>query len=303
LPHSGPEETRNDDHEFRQSKDLPDDPRLTAYALGEIEGDERAAVEAALRGDAALRAAVEDIRAAAAQLECALATEALPAAPGMKPAADVKALARPVRGVLLRFPQAYFVVSGLAAACFMVFVMVRDPDARPVAAVTEGKVYTVLNLPPAESAVAASEPEAPDLVAVPPKTVMLQVPDFSQDAAPSPEASRKDESLLGQAGNSIPPTPSALDAAKEGTGTTPGTFLREKAITLETQPMRKLAGNDAGENGGARRWFLKNPSAVRRSQERSVLKFTPSPSPPSGRGWRTSRGARKITPTARTANF
>mgnify|MGYP000405350830 CR=1 FL=1 len=171
----------------------------------------------------------------------------------MKPAADVKALARPVRGVLLRFPQAYFVVSGLAAACFMVFVMVRDPDARPVAAVTEGKVYTVLNLPPAESAVAASEPEAPDLVAVPPKTVMLQVPDFSQDAAPSPEASRKDESLLGQAGNSIPPTPSALDAAKEGTGTTPGTFLREKAITLETQPMRKLAGNDAGENGGARR--------------------------------------------------
>ena len=31
----------------------PDDPRLTAYALGELEGEARAAVEAALRADPA----------------------------------------------------------------------------------------------------------------------------------------------------------------------------------------------------------------------------------------------------------
>lgn len=55
----------------------PDDPRLTAYALGELSGDERAAVEAALRQDPALRAAVEEIRALAGQIEGALAGDAI----------------------------------------------------------------------------------------------------------------------------------------------------------------------------------------------------------------------------------
>lgn len=54
----------------------PDDPRLTAYALGELSGDERATVEAALRQDPALRAAVEEIRALAGQIEGALAGDA-----------------------------------------------------------------------------------------------------------------------------------------------------------------------------------------------------------------------------------
>jgi len=55
---------------------LPDDPKLTAYALGELTGDERAAVEAALRQNPALRVVVDDIRAAATQIEAALAEEA-----------------------------------------------------------------------------------------------------------------------------------------------------------------------------------------------------------------------------------
>ena len=53
----------------------PEDPQLTAYALGELEGDERAAVEAALRRDPSLRLVVEDIRAAAGRVEAALANE------------------------------------------------------------------------------------------------------------------------------------------------------------------------------------------------------------------------------------
>ena len=56
----------------------PEDPRLTAYALGELEGEERAAIEAALRRDPGLRAAVEQIRATAAQIEDALVTEPAP---------------------------------------------------------------------------------------------------------------------------------------------------------------------------------------------------------------------------------
>jgi anti-sigma factor RsiW len=55
---------------------LPDDPRLTAYAVGELAGPDRAAVEAALRRDPALRAQVEELRATAALLASARAAEA-----------------------------------------------------------------------------------------------------------------------------------------------------------------------------------------------------------------------------------
>src|SRR3954471_3415496 len=62
----------------------PDDPRLTAYALGEITGDERAAIEGALRENPALRALVDDIRTTTAQIEAALAAEARGPLPGEK---------------------------------------------------------------------------------------------------------------------------------------------------------------------------------------------------------------------------
>jgi len=58
----------------------PDDARLTAYALGQLDGDDladgRAAVEAALAGDAALAGEVDAIRAMAVGLTAALAAEA-----------------------------------------------------------------------------------------------------------------------------------------------------------------------------------------------------------------------------------
>ena len=57
----------------------PEDPRLTAYVLGELEEPERAAVEAALAEDGAARRAVEEIRAAARLLEEELKKEAAPA--------------------------------------------------------------------------------------------------------------------------------------------------------------------------------------------------------------------------------
>ena len=48
---------------MNDSKILPDDPKLTAYALGELEGEERAAVEVALELNPALRGTVDEIRA------------------------------------------------------------------------------------------------------------------------------------------------------------------------------------------------------------------------------------------------
>ncbi|MFG0315833.1 MAG: von Willebrand factor type A domain-containing protein [Planctomycetota bacterium JB042] len=56
-----------------------DDWRLSAYVAGELDGDERAAVERLLAEDAAARAFVEELRAAAGALEEALTEEEAPA--------------------------------------------------------------------------------------------------------------------------------------------------------------------------------------------------------------------------------
>lgn len=111
---------------------MPDDPRLTAYALGELEGDERASVEAAVRANPELRAAVEEIRATMAHLEAALAAEAAADdAGGAGALQTIAARAQPSglggegprkRGKLIPFPQLYYVVGGLAAACLALVV-------------------------------------------------------------------------------------------------------------------------------------------------------------------------------------
>ena len=136
------------------NKLLPDDQRLTAYALGELEGDERAAVEAALRDDPTARATVENIRAMGAQLTAALASEPLPAVPAEAPLAraalvpdddDRKRDDRPHPAWnLIRFPRLYYVVGGLAAAGVAVMVALREPPPAP-----EKKVVYAVTLAPA----------------------------------------------------------------------------------------------------------------------------------------------------------
>jgi Ca-activated chloride channel family protein len=64
----------------------PDDPTLTAYALGDpISAADRARIESALASDESLRAEVEAIRTMAGQLSAALATEPAPPLPALKP--------------------------------------------------------------------------------------------------------------------------------------------------------------------------------------------------------------------------
>ena len=65
---------------MNKSRIPPDDPRLTAYALGELEGGELAEVEAALRADPAAQSAVAEIRIAAGLLTDALVGETAEAA-------------------------------------------------------------------------------------------------------------------------------------------------------------------------------------------------------------------------------
>ena len=65
-----------DKREHRMAFD-PDDARLTAYVLGELEGQERAAIEALLAESAEARAFVEGLREAAAEVEAAIAGHVL----------------------------------------------------------------------------------------------------------------------------------------------------------------------------------------------------------------------------------
>lgn len=130
----------------------PDDPRLTAYAFGELEESERKAVEAAVQRDPALQAAVRDLRALGGNLASALAQEPLPAPVKARPRpATVRSEFDPPRGArLLRFPGLYYVMTGTAAAGFALLVALRDPDAGKSTKETVRR-YEVVLTPPTES--------------------------------------------------------------------------------------------------------------------------------------------------------
>ena len=90
----------------------PDDPRLTAYALGEMEAGERAAFEVLLSQDAGARAWVAEISGTAHTIGVALASEPVPTFVPSSTQPEVsqidRAYAKPADGwaKLLRFPQA-----------------------------------------------------------------------------------------------------------------------------------------------------------------------------------------------------
>jgi len=128
------------------SKLSPDDPRLTAYALGELPGDERAAIEAALTEDPIARAYVEETRRFAAHLQSALVDEPLPNPNQAEhsPASQLHLLPpyEPKGSKLLQFPYLYFVLGGVAAACFAVMVALQPKRVAP----TYAKQYVEVDL-------------------------------------------------------------------------------------------------------------------------------------------------------------
>jgi len=157
---------------------LPDDPRLTAYALGEMEAVERAEFETQLQHDPVARQAVAEIRATVESLTGALANEPLPEPasrslgnaaiiPGRDPRRLDGGLASPdgILGKKISFPQFYYLVAGLAAACFAVFFAYWDQhrplhEVKKYVEMPQGEVKhreevgsIAMNLPVAESAV------------------------------------------------------------------------------------------------------------------------------------------------------
>lgn len=136
----------------------PDDPRLTAFALGELEGEDRAAVAAAVAEHPELQELVQEIRRAADDLTAALASEPLPAVEPLALFAGINGHA--AKAELLAFPGttaagaptaapaaprrpsyaertaagrrrheprlSYFWVMTLSAACFMLVVFISE---------------------------------------------------------------------------------------------------------------------------------------------------------------------------------
>ena len=164
---------------MKEPKDFYNDPQLTAYALGELEGDERAAVEAALKTDAAAQAAVDEIRATARQLEAALAAEPMPEVKSITASVAQRAAIVPGRdprkldggplGKLIRFPRAYYLIGGLAAACFAVMVTLHESEAvrveeqreaanRATIAERENKLEMITKARRADAAAAEAKP-------------------------------------------------------------------------------------------------------------------------------------------------
>ncbi len=122
------------------TKIFPDDPRLTAYALNELEAAERGEFEQVLAQDAAAQETVAEIRAMVASLTGALEHEPM-VEPTVK-SADATAPFDKIVG----FP--YWKISGLAAACFAVFFVYWQRNEL----LREPKQYIEMQLPAASVA-------------------------------------------------------------------------------------------------------------------------------------------------------
>jgi Ca-activated chloride channel family protein len=103
------------------------DPRrdqdLTAYALGELDGEERTAVEAMLAGSAEARREVEEVRATAARLREAFASGPHQALTSAQRAAIEAEAARGARRPRRSWPVAAGLMAGLAASLVALVVV------------------------------------------------------------------------------------------------------------------------------------------------------------------------------------
>lgn len=178
-------ENRNDELEAR----------LSAYAFGELEGEERAELERALAADPTLVRRVAELRAFGGELRAALAEEAPAAAQSVPSAPSAPAPTAESRagGRLLRFPAWAWSAAGFAAAAGVaVMVATREPafraaeePARPLAPDT-----------PLARPTAATEPTEPtqaQAAPLPGGSIDLAVKDkaevvFRADFAPPPPA-------------------------------------------------------------------------------------------------------------------
>ena len=123
----------------------PDDPRLSAYAFGELAGEEHAMIAAAVQADPALAAEVHRLRTFAAELHRALAEEPVESTPvsagtgaAKGPKAATRAPAEAPRAQVVRVPYVYWV--GTAAAAVLALALWLQNLPGPAGAPAAGPV-------------------------------------------------------------------------------------------------------------------------------------------------------------------
>ncbi len=116
---------------------FPADPRITAYAFGELEGDELARIEAAVQADPALQTTVAELRGFGGQLTAMFINEPPIAPMGDAPAAPAggsgggdfpapsPSIGHGLGGLIAKLPGFYYLAGGLAAAGFAVLAVVH----------------------------------------------------------------------------------------------------------------------------------------------------------------------------------
>jgi len=232
---------------MNQNPILPDDPRLTLYALQEMEPAEREGFEKLLQQDAAARQVVEEIRAMAETVTTALESEPVDTVhkTGAKPA-----------GKVLRFPQIYFMVSGLAAACFAVFFVYWQQN-RPG---HEAHNYVELDLAKVASAEARKKQseQAADAakqksvaVALPVVPAPAPVPAVTMALAGGSQPARQDEELVLSPFTVDAKSSEGYDASQTLAGTRMRTELKDisSSVTVVTQQfLSNTGGTNANES-------------------------------------------------------
>jgi Ca-activated chloride channel homolog len=220
----------------------PDDPRVTAYALGELEGAERAEIDAAVQRNPALQEAVAEIRALAGDLEATLAAEPVPAAVPMDASVATYPLGTDRKRRVVPFP--YVWVAGLAAAGFAVLVAVRD-DHSPVASKKERVIQYEVNLqaPLVQSDSAEPEPDealAETSAAVAPESWRADLA-AGLALAPAPESAAGSLSLPTTPASEarLVTTPMTFDAAMPEIA---GTTLRQQPAPAESRSVTYSSG-------------------------------------------------------------
>jgi Ca-activated chloride channel homolog len=166
---------------FHQTKVDSDDPRLTAYALGELEGEERTQLAAAVAADPALQAIVEEIRDTAARLTAALEAEPMPA-PTLPLRVEPYRTVRPAR--IFRFPY-WGIAAAAVAASLAVVIAVRElplasHDARKAVAEIAGQATPTQ--PAARAGTTAAGAPQPS------NHVDIQFPKLAENASPASPA-------------------------------------------------------------------------------------------------------------------
>ena len=214
----------------------PDDPKLTAYALDELDPDERAEIEQLLRDDPAARGEAEQTAAFAARLRHDLKTD--PGAPltdGQRTEVLAAATRTGARPKVVAFPRPRWILPAIAA-CLVVGVSIAllFPAYHAENAAERKSPPSVDQNGLLKAKAAKSEAKDFDQPTIPPRIAMREAdawraPDRQFMAAPVPAVPMETE-------------PAAAAASRDGSGT-----RARVAGATEGPPLQRMIANaDAG---------------------------------------------------------